>query len=464
MTSKSSSTEFLEFNRHALLIIAQLLWLLLQPIYQTLRVVYRLYSQTVETALQVPAKVGSGKNVLVTTGRQAKTLHTVRALKAIGARVFVADYDIISASAISVCADGFILLPNLQTTPANEWLSFFEEVLINYEIDVVLPVSTINEVLMIGLAKSTMATRFPHISWICPDLAQSLHLDDRQRFSELCDQFDVPSPKSGVLTSIEGINSVAENFENGIILKRMESSVNREQEIVPFTKGDVLPHHLKPSESDAWQWQQFVKGVEKSAWYVAIDGEVTFSACYFSEADLTRFDPAPVPKILDDAVKRLLKGMNLTGQFAFDFIEDSKSGTPYVIECNPRASSVLETVSSTPLWGEAFFGKVVSENIVSRSVGFVFHRNCWPWNNRSDGHFTWYDPLPFLVAQIVWPLYGIASKGMTKRSYQKIDVNIGKIIVDGPSPSRNLQFFRNALQQLREKLVKQEGDEDSFNP
>jgi len=34
----------------------------------------------------------AGKTVLVTTGRQAKTLHGVRALKEIGCRVIVTDY------------------------------------------------------------------------------------------------------------------------------------------------------------------------------------------------------------------------------------------------------------------------------------------------------------------------------------------------------------------------------------
>lgn len=426
--------------------------MLLQPIHQSLRAIYRLVSQTSDAAFCSPSRIAAGKTVLVTTGRQAKTLHTVRALKDIGARVIVADYDVISASAVSVSADGFILLPNLSNTPPKEWLSCFESILSTYKIDVVLPVSTINEVLMMGLAKSTMAEQFPHVTWLCPDLTQSLLLDDRHQFSELCDQFQVPRPESGVLTSAENIDIIAGKYEHGIILKRIESSVNRLQEIVPYKKGNKLPVYIKPSEKDKWQWQQFVKGVEKSAWYIAYEGKAMFSACYYSEADLTQFDPALIPKELDTAVRRMLQGMKLTGQFAFDFIEDQRTGFPNVIECNPRASSVLETVSATPYWGQAFFGNEVPEEKVHKSVGFLFHKNCWPWTSRVDGHFMWSDPLPFFVAQFVWPLYAIASKGMTKLSYEKIDVNICKIIVSGPSPPRNLQFFHKLIKKPSQKL------------
>lgn len=445
MSTVPSSSEFQDFCRHALLTLIGILWTLILPIHHSLRAIYRLCSQASDTAFHASPGIAAGKTVLITTGRQAKTLHTVRALKKIGAKVIVADYDVVSASAVSVSADGFILLPSLSDTAPKKWLSYFEAVLSSYKIDVILPVSTINEVLMMGLAKSTLAERFPNVTWLCPDLSESLQLDDRHQFSALCDQYEVPKPDSGILTSLKDIDSIAGKYRHGLILKRIESSVNRLQEIVPYKKGDELPGFVSPSENDKWQWQQFVKGAEKSAWYISIHGKATLSGCYFSEADLTQFDPAPVPEELDAAVKRLLQGMNLTGQFAFDFIEDCTTGSPNVIECNPRASSVLETISATPRWGEAFFGVAITNDIIHRSVGFLFHQNCWPWASRTDGHFQWSDPLPFFVAQFVWPLYAIASKGMTKLSFEKIDVNICKIIISGPSPSRNLQVFREFL-------------------
>lgn len=79
------------------------------------------------------------------------------------------------------------------------------------------------------------------------------------------------------------------------------------------------------------------------------------------------------------------------------------------------------------------------------SVGFLYHRNCWPWANRSDGFFDLTDPLPFFAAELVWPMNAIATKGLSENMYRAIDVNIGKIILDGQSPGRDIAVFRDEL-------------------
>lgn len=399
--------------------------------------------------------VGSGKTVLVTTGRQAKTLHTVRALKATGARVIVTDYEKISASALSLACDKFIVLPALDTDNINDWIENFRSVLIENKVDVVLPVSTINEVLFIGLAKQRICEELPHIHWICPDLEMAIQLDDRAAFSAICERFQVPVPEAGVLTSRTGIHRLANLYPHGIILKRIESSVNRKEEIITLLPDEELPTCVQPSSTDPWQWQRFIKGSEFSVWYVCLDGRVTFCGCYHSEPDLVNFDGAKVPEDLDEPLRKLISGLNLTGQFAFDFIRDGKTDLPYIIECNPRASSVLETVSKTPLWGEAFFGVDVIPRTISDPIGFLYHRNCWPWASRSEGFFHPDDPLPILGAEVAWPLNAIARKGLTPNFYQKIDVNICKIIVDGPSPARDLNFFRDEMLAKKMEIAKE---------
>lgn len=402
------------------------------------------YTAAATTSQGHPHAIAAGKTVLVTTGRQAKTLHVVRALKRAGATVVVTDYDGVSPSAVSAACDHFVQLPPLDALPPHDWVRAFRLVLEHYAVDVVVPVSTINEVLVLGLAKSTLQHDMPNVQWLCPDLDQALMLDDRARFSQCCQRARIPVPDSGVLNSTDGIEAIATRFRHGIILKRMESSVNRGEEIVPLLPATSVPAFVQPSEEDPWQWQQFITGVEKSVWYICIDGAVTFRGCYHSEADLTHFDAAPTPPVLDRSLKTLIAQMRLTGQFAFDFIEDAH-GNPFVIECNPRSSSILETVSETPGWGDAFFGVDVTERTVTSSVGFLFHRNSFPWEPRADGHFKFWDPLPFLAAQVIWPLHAIVEKGLTEKSFEKIDVNICKIIVKGLSPPRNLKFFYEQL-------------------
>lgn len=392
---------------------------------------------------------GHGKTVLVTTGRQAKTLHTVRALKQVGARVIVTDYHEISASHVSVDCDVFIKLPPLPAKEnldecTNMWIDNFHNILVEHKVDIVLPASTINEVLVLGLAKHRISEKLPHVQWISPDLEQAINLDDRASFSKLCEKFDVPCPKSGVLESGDTISTIASRFTDGVMLKRIESSVNRSEEIVHVSGDSNIPRCLNPTEDDPWQWQEYIHGEEASVWYVALNGNITCRGCYKSEADLTKFDATEVPLELDIALRRLIKGLSLSGQFAFDFFI-TPAGKVYVIECNPRSSSVLETISSTPFWGACFFGHNMCERLIHDQVGFVYHENSWPYTSRREGYMTIRDPFPFFVAEFVWPLHAIATKGLTKKMFVKIDVNICKIIVPGPSPARNIKFFKDAI-------------------
>merc|ERR1711904_439946 len=111
-------------------------------------------------------------------------------------------------------------------------------------------------------------------------------------------------------------------------------------------------------------------------------------------------------------------GERLTGQYAFDFFREESTGRFFVIECNPRASSVLEGVSGTPGWGASFFGKDVRSESQFQNVGFWFHRNCGPFAyntiNRIEGYWSWSDPLPVFIAEIAWPLEMLRIKGALK--------------------------------------------------
>jgi hypothetical protein len=261
-----------------------------------------------------------------------------------------------------------------------------------------------------------------------------------------------------------------------VILKRLESTINREEEIKIVPRGGKAPSSVKPTPEDPWQWQRFIRGKEYSAWFVCVDGCITFQGCYVSADDLLFFDGMPVPKDVEVAIARLIAKERLTGQYAFDFFREESTGRFFVIECNPRASSVLEGVSGTPGWGASFFGEDVRAKSEFQNVGFWFHRNCGSFayntNNRIEGFWSWFDPLPIFVAEIAWPLEMLRIKGALKGgsiprevkglpiesgkpitacfpnicellglNYHHLDVNIGKIIVPGPTLGRDYAVF-----------------------
>lgn len=446
--SPGVAREILRISSSALANFALILW-------HVLALCHAFLLYVTSRSLSPASGVAAGKRVLVTTGRQVKTLHIVRALKDVGATVIVSDYQDISTSAVSLACDRFIKLPALDATRLDEWIENFGNILRDESIDVVLPVSTINEVLFVAAAKKTLSPVFPHVQWLAPDLDIALKLDDRDMFSTLCEQFKVPAPMAGILRSLDDLADAPFDSEKGLVVKRIESSVNRQEEIVFLTNNEPPPKCVSPTTDDPWQWQTVVVGEEYSVWYICKNGQVFFSACYKSDADLVQFDSVPVPQDIDTDLRRLIKGMSLTGQFAFDFIREEKTGRALVIECNPRASSILETVANTPLWGEAFFGVDVSKRMQTQDVGFWFHKNCWPWTARVEGTVSVKDPLPFFASQIVWPLWAIATVGMTGIVYRKIDVNIGKIIVDGHSSARSLNVFKDRISEERLMYLKE---------
>jgi hypothetical protein len=260
-----------------------------------------------------------------------------------------------------------------------------------------------------------------------------------------------------------------------VIVKRIESTLNRETEIKVVLKEDgVVPSDVNPSKTDPWIWQRFIKGAEYSAWFVCFQGKITFQAGHVARGgDTLYFDAKPVPQELEEAIGRLVATHNLTGQYCFDYFQEASTGRYYVIECNPRGSSSLETVSHTPGWAACFFGTDLRKRTKYRGVGYWFHRNCKPFAaTREDAYFSLLDPLPLLIAECAWPLELLRVKGALKGgkvnrnvtgipldsgtpltawapslcealgfNYHHIDVNIGKIIVPGPTPGRGYDAF-----------------------
>jgi hypothetical protein len=425
----------------------------------------------------------AGKTVLVTTGRQAKTLHGVRALKELGCRVVVTDYQEMSASAVSTACDVAETLAPLDPSKVGYWVEHLEGIIRREKVDLVVPMSTINEALFIGVAKDWLARRLPNVTFLCEGLEMMTRLDNKAQFSDMCNECNVPVPESGIVSSRAELEELIQKLggDMDMILKRLESTINRDEEIKVVPRGDKAPASVQPSPKDPWQWQRFIRGTEYSAWFVCVEGRITFQGCYRSEGDLLFFDGIPVPDDVEAAISGLVSKHRLTGQYAFDYFREESSGRFFVIECNPRASSVLEGVSGTPGWGASFFGEDVRSATQYQKVGFWFHRNSWPFvTDRSEGFWSIFDPLPVLVAEIAWPLEMLRIKGALKGgdlprapkgipieagipltaqfpalfealglNYHHLDVNIGKVIVPGPTTGREYEVFEGIEQDSR---------------
>ncbi len=106
--------------------------------------------------------------------------------------------------------------------------------------------------------------------------------------------------------------------------------------------GDAWPNGVVPTSAHPWVLQQRLRGPAWCTWSVAREGTLLLHSAYRVEASAgalgaaIAFTMAPHPGILD-WVQRFVGGLQLTGQFAFDFI-DTAAG-PLPLECNPRLTS-----------------------------------------------------------------------------------------------------------------------------
>merc|ERR1719512_128100 len=242
------------------------------------------------------------------------------------------------------CDVAEVLAP-LDSRQVGRWVEHLEAIIVREKVDLVLPMSTINEALFMGVAKDWLSKRLPSVEFFSEGLEMNARLDNKALFAEMCRECGVPAPENGIVTSRAGLEDGSVPFdEMDVIIKRIESSINREEEIKVVPRGSRPPMSVKPSPEDPWQWQRFIRGVEYSAWFVTVEGRITFQGCYRSEGDLLFFDGMPVPEDVEAAIAKLVWRHRLTGQYAFDFFrEDVRPATRY------------------------------------QKVGFWFHRNCWPF-------------------------------------------------------------------------------------
>lgn len=119
---------------------------------------------------------------------------------------------------------------------------------------------------------------------------------------------------------------------------------------------------VQPSPGRGWIAQRRIEGREVSFYAVARSGEVSAFAAYGSAwrlaggASLTfdRLEPALTDTLLQQA-RSLAAADGLTGQFACDLIVDA-AGRPWLIECNPRATSGAHLLSGDGRMARAMLG------------------------------------------------------------------------------------------------------------
>ncbi|WP_411338626.1 ATP-grasp domain-containing protein [Sphingopyxis sp. J-6] len=275
------------------------------------------------------------RTVLVTGARAAAALDIARDFTAAGYRTFCADSASARISRWSRRTGTFLSYP----APRADAAAFGKRIcgLVD-ELSVDLIVPTCEEAF--HLAAPALAPRLAG-KLFQPPLATLRNLHDKYRFARLAAGFGLPVPETHLLESEADVARLADRSA-GWVFKPCFSRFG-EAALVGPAAGEL--RRVEPSSGRGWVAQRRVPGGEACFYAVARDGELRAFAAYRSDWRLGGgasfgFEPLDAAKAaaLRDIAAALAGRLSLTGQFACDAIFDA-NGQPWLIECNPRATS-----------------------------------------------------------------------------------------------------------------------------
>lgn len=207
---------------------------------------------------------------------------------------------------------------------------------------------------------------------VAPQFDRLATLHHKGRFAGLCEDLGLPVPTTVVTDSTSLIRDAA---GTDVVVKPAWSRFGAQTLIRPNATALAM---LRPAPETPWVIQSWVEGEEVSVYAVAHEGRLSAFSAYRSDWR-TRggaayvFQPltGPVLDRLRDIASTLAAFVR-TGQFACDAIVDA-TGQPWLIECNPRATSGVHLFGRSAAFGMALLGRGVAEpgpNIWRNSIMF----------------------------------------------------------------------------------------------
>lgn len=192
-----------------------------------------------------------------------------------------------------------------------------------------------------------------------PDTLAELH--HKGRFAALCLRLSLPIPDTVVVTDPADLVRHAEGTD--VVVKPTWSRFGARTLIAPSA---AALSSITPSPDTPWVVQTRVRGDEVSLYAVAHRGHLTAFSAYRSDWRLGGgaayvFQPLTGPlNALLRSMAETLAAHAVTGQIACDAIIDV-DGAPWLIECNPRATSGVHLFNRSAAFGLAMLGRAKAE-------------------------------------------------------------------------------------------------------
>lgn len=189
-----------------------------------------------------------------------------------------------------------------------------------------------------------------------PETLATLHAKDR--FAALCERLSLPAPETQTVTDAAALSASVAAMGDAVV-KPVWSRFGGAARVSP-SPADLVG--IAPTIERPWIVQRRIVGEEASFHTVSHAGRVTAFAAYVSDWRLPggasyAFYPAPsaIAEALRGMADRLAAEVG-TGQIACDAIVDA-AGQPWLIECNPRATSGIHLHGRSAAFGRALVGR-----------------------------------------------------------------------------------------------------------
>jgi hypothetical protein len=188
-----------------------------------------------------------------------------------------------------------------------------------------------------------------------PDRLTTLHAKDR--FAALCRHLSLPSPDTLVVTERAGLAPFKGSSADHVF-KPVWSRFGAQTLVAP--RPEALDW-IVPSPETPWVVQRRIVGAEASFYAVCHQGRITAFSAYGSDWRLAGgagYAFNPVPASLARRLRSMADALAIfavKGQIACDAIIDA-DGQPWLIECNPRATSGVHLFARSAAFGRALMG------------------------------------------------------------------------------------------------------------
>lgn len=285
-------------------------------------------------------------NILITGGRAPVALELARLLHHAGHRVYAAESAASHFCKVSSVVERSFRLPPPRQQP-QRFLEELETLIVRWRIDLLIP--TCEEIFYIARGLSRLRG---HCRVLSPDLGLLRQLHHKGEFIELAGQLGFKVPHTELITSTEEWETAVERGISSSVGKVFKPAYSRfaSRVIMPdrFGRG-AADGRFRPAPvpkitpSSPWVAQEFIQGMPLCTYSVVHDGRVVAHAAYESRYRTGKVGASVYFKHVDhtpahDWVTRFTGSLRFSGQISFDFIE-TRDGTLYPIECNPRATS-----------------------------------------------------------------------------------------------------------------------------